>query len=176
MFLATKLEAFAGRGNNDYLFSHDLGDLLALIDGREELINECIACSSEFKGYLRIEIGRLLSVPAFMQALHGHLPGDSASQERVPDLIRKLERLSKLNRRKPIHYQVLKVEAASQIKQSMSNGNRAMAIQIALEFVGKACRAYVDGAITSEPPAMLDDVLQTAEHMELYDDALLKFT
>lgn len=34
VFLATKLEAFSGRGNSDYLFSHDLGDFLAVIDGR----------------------------------------------------------------------------------------------------------------------------------------------
>lgn len=96
MFLATKLEAFAGRGNNDYLFSHDLGDLLALIDGRDALIEECAANSSEFKSYLHTKLGSLLSAPAFMQALPGHLPGDLASQERVPELIRKLQRLCKL--------------------------------------------------------------------------------
>jgi hypothetical protein len=28
----------AGRGNNDYLFNHDLGDLLSVIDGRETLV------------------------------------------------------------------------------------------------------------------------------------------
>ena len=38
-FLATKLEAFAGRGNGDYLFSHDLGDFFAIIDGRESVID-----------------------------------------------------------------------------------------------------------------------------------------
>ncbi len=33
-FIATKLEAFAGRGGGDYLFSHDLGDVISIIDGR----------------------------------------------------------------------------------------------------------------------------------------------
>src|SRR5262249_42054633 len=33
-FLATKIEAFKGRGKNDYLASHDLEDLVAVIDGR----------------------------------------------------------------------------------------------------------------------------------------------
>ena len=97
MFLATKLEAFEGRGNNEYLFSHDLGDLLALIDGRESLVSECAACTSDFKIYLKTKLERLLSVRAFLEALPGHLPGDAASQARVPDLTGKLERLCNLN-------------------------------------------------------------------------------
>ena len=36
-FCATKLEAFAGRGKNDYQSSHDLEDLVAVMDGRVEL-------------------------------------------------------------------------------------------------------------------------------------------
>jgi len=96
MFLATKLEAFAGRGNNDYLFSHDLGDILALIDGRESLIAECENENSELKIYLRQRLGSLLLAPAFIQALPGHLPGDRASQERVPDLEQKLVKLANL--------------------------------------------------------------------------------
>jgi len=38
-FLATKLEAFHGRGKNDYA-SHDLEDIITIIDGRQELITE----------------------------------------------------------------------------------------------------------------------------------------
>jgi len=39
-FLATKLEAFRGRGRDDYANSHDLEDLLTVIDGRETLVQE----------------------------------------------------------------------------------------------------------------------------------------
>ena len=39
-FCATKLEAFAGRGKGDYQSSHDLEDLIAVIDGRSELLKE----------------------------------------------------------------------------------------------------------------------------------------
>jgi hypothetical protein len=35
-FCATKLEAFAGRGKHDYQSSHDLEDLMAVVDGRAE--------------------------------------------------------------------------------------------------------------------------------------------
>jgi len=38
--LATKLEAFKGRGGRDFLGSRDFGDIIALVDGREELVAE----------------------------------------------------------------------------------------------------------------------------------------
>ena len=39
-FVATKLEAFASRGGGDFLSSHDLEDVLNIVDGREELASE----------------------------------------------------------------------------------------------------------------------------------------
>ena len=41
--LATKLEAFAGRGGGDFLASRDFEDVVALVDGREELAEEVLA-------------------------------------------------------------------------------------------------------------------------------------
>lgn len=96
VFLATKFEAFADRGGGDYLFSHDLGDLISVVDGRDELIEECRAAEASLKSYLRERFGQLLAVPAFIDALPGHLPGDSASQARLPDLLDKLRRLAVL--------------------------------------------------------------------------------
>ncbi len=95
-FMATKLEAFAGRGNNDYLFSHDLGDLIAVIDGRDTLHDECRASNTELKLYLRDGFTRLLGLPPFVGALAGHLPGDAASQQRLPELANKLRALARL--------------------------------------------------------------------------------
>ena len=71
IFIATKLEAFAGRGNNDYLFSHDLGDLLAVIDGRDVLIDECRRSTPELKNYLRERISGLLATAAFLECVTG---------------------------------------------------------------------------------------------------------
>lgn len=39
-FLITKLKAFDGRGNGDYLMSHDIEDIIAVLDGRSEIVNE----------------------------------------------------------------------------------------------------------------------------------------
>jgi hypothetical protein len=39
-FCASKLEAFAGRGEHDFHASRDLEDLIAVVDGHAELVGE----------------------------------------------------------------------------------------------------------------------------------------
>jgi hypothetical protein len=48
-FLATKLEAFHGRGGRDYFANHDLEDVLSVIDGRAELPAEVQAASNDVR-------------------------------------------------------------------------------------------------------------------------------
>lgn len=96
VFIATKLEAFADRGNGDFLFSHDLGDLIAIIDGREGLLAECKSHAPELKAYLQTKFSALIENRAFMQALSGHLPPDNAGQSRLPLLEAKLRELASL--------------------------------------------------------------------------------
>jgi predicted nucleotidyltransferase len=96
VFLATKFVAFADRGKADYLFSHDLSDLIAVIDGRDELIAECMKFATELRGFLRESTRALLETRAFHEALPGHLPGDIASQARLPDLLAKLHRIANM--------------------------------------------------------------------------------
>lgn len=43
------LEAFGGRGEGDFLTSHDLEDVLNIVDGRGELANEMAAAPAELK-------------------------------------------------------------------------------------------------------------------------------
>jgi len=90
VFVATKLEAFHGRGNNDYLASHDLEDLITVIDGREEIQDEINHSSNDLKSFLSSEIKILLKSKSFMTAIPGQLPGDAASQARLPDLLQRL--------------------------------------------------------------------------------------
>lgn len=95
VFVATKFEAFHDRGHGDYLLSHDLGDLLAIIDGRETILAECQTSPPDLQTYLADAFTRLLATPAFHDALPGHLPGDAASQARLPDLLKKLRQLAR---------------------------------------------------------------------------------
>jgi hypothetical protein len=92
-FVATKLEAFRGRGRGDYAASHDLEDVIAVVDGRSELVGEVQAAEEDVRGFIASEVGRLLAVRAFVDALPGLLLPDSASQQRVPVVRRRLEQL-----------------------------------------------------------------------------------
>lgn len=96
VFVATKLEAFHGRGQGDHLFSHDLADVISVIDGRASFLDECLRAPAELQRYLSAQFGQLLAQRAFRDALPGHLPADAASQARLPDLEQVLRQLANL--------------------------------------------------------------------------------
>jgi hypothetical protein len=98
VFVATKLEAFRGRGNGDFLFSHDLEDMVSVVDGRSTLLDECLEAPPALQAYLAAEILGLLGTPAFIDALPGYLPGDAMSQQRLPDVTQTLRRIAALVR------------------------------------------------------------------------------
>ena len=91
-FIATKLEAFADRGQNDPYSSHDLEDILTVIDGREELVGEVAAADGAVRAYIATSIATLLTNEDFLNALPGHTrdPG------RAELLRRRLESLASL--------------------------------------------------------------------------------
>ena len=96
LFLATKFEAFHGRGRNDFLASHDLEDLITVVDGRVELIDEIELADKDLRSYIANEMRNLVNNPNFMEALPGQLPGDVASQARLPELIRRIRSIAQL--------------------------------------------------------------------------------
>jgi hypothetical protein len=81
--LAMKLEAFKGRGKGDFLASRDFGDIVTLIDGRSELLEEVAGAGADVRVYIAEEMRRLLTEPRLMDGLAGAMRGDPASQERV---------------------------------------------------------------------------------------------
>ncbi len=96
-FLATKLEAFLGRGRGDYASSHDLEDFVSVVDGRGGIVEEVSASSDDLRTFLSVELMRVLTDERFLSALPGHLPSDSGSQARVPILIQRLRALAGTN-------------------------------------------------------------------------------
>jgi predicted nucleotidyltransferase len=96
VFIATKLEAFNGRGNGDFLVSHDLEDIITVVDGRPALIEELRGAPEALRTYIATEIASLLDTPQFVDAVPGHLPGDAASQSRVPLVMTLLEALTQV--------------------------------------------------------------------------------
>jgi len=51
-FLATKLEAFDHRGGGDFLLSRDVEDVIAVLDGRPEIVDEVREVDAELRIYL----------------------------------------------------------------------------------------------------------------------------
>ncbi len=70
-FIATKLEAYLGRGNNDPQSSRDMEDILTLIDGREEVIEEIASSDANVREYIAMQISLLLEHPDFDYAVQG---------------------------------------------------------------------------------------------------------
>jgi len=93
-FCATKLEAFAGRGKNDYMSSHDLEDLIAIADGRTELVKEIHAGPEDVRTYIASEIKKLLASSSFVDALPGFLLPDAISQARISTVLARLKQIA----------------------------------------------------------------------------------
>ena len=102
LFIATKLEAFHGRGHDDVVASHDLEDVVAVLDGRAEIVAEVAAASDDVREYIGLEIQSLLDNPDFTEALGGLLLPDAASQARRGLLEERLRRLAPS--RRPGHF------------------------------------------------------------------------
>ena len=92
-FCATKLEAFASRGKGDYMASHDLEDLLSVIDGRLELVREIQSAPPDVLAYIASVVRTLLDTEAFVDALPGHLHPDAASQGRVGTILERMRQI-----------------------------------------------------------------------------------
>lgn len=70
-FVATKLEAFASRGRRDFLVSHDLEDVLNLVEGRPRLGDELLAASPALRSAVQDHLRQLLVQPYFVENLAG---------------------------------------------------------------------------------------------------------
>jgi hypothetical protein len=95
-FLATKLEAFRGRGKDDFDASSDLEDIVTLLDGRPTIVEEVANSSAPLRRYVGREVGKLLDNHEFLDSLPGHLAGDPISQSRISMILEILRSLRDL--------------------------------------------------------------------------------
>jgi hypothetical protein len=92
-FLGTKMEAFRGRGQMDFLASHDLEDFVAVIDGRSTILKEIADSAGDVREYLAEAARSLLSESRFLDAVPGFVLDDG----RVPLILERLNRLTQLS-------------------------------------------------------------------------------
>ncbi len=98
-FLATKIEAFHHRGSGDFLLSRDIEDLVAVLDGRPNIVKEVQAASQDLIRYLADQLLDWINKQAFMDALPGLLPPDAASQARSKLIIERIEAIADCHHR-----------------------------------------------------------------------------
>lgn len=94
-FLATKLEAFEDRGGGDYFESHDLEDVLAVVDGRPAIVAEIANADPAVRAYVAGTFARLLADEGFLNALPG-LVMDGSPAIRTPAVRDRLRAIAAL--------------------------------------------------------------------------------
>lgn len=86
-FVATKLEAFLGRGNDDLLSSQDSEDIFTLIDGRSELLEEIRVTPKNMRDYVASELLAIKKNRNFDYALQDASNGDRGRDELIRERI-----------------------------------------------------------------------------------------
>ena len=89
-FVATKLEAFMSRGGGDILSSHDLEDILNVVDGRPSIVEELSAAPEALHKFVRQTLGALLARPD----LENYLPGLLSDENRTAVVLSRLEMMA----------------------------------------------------------------------------------
>jgi hypothetical protein len=89
-FLATKLEAFISRGGSDMLSSHDLEDILNVVDGRPSIADELKTASEALQQFVRQQLSAILSQPN----LENYLPGLLTDENRAGVVLSRLRSMA----------------------------------------------------------------------------------
>lgn len=92
-FVATKLEAYQGRGNNDPMASHDIEDILNLFDGRSSLLTELQQADQNIRSYISEQLAALLKHSEFEYAVQATALGN---RDREHVLFQRLEQAAKV--------------------------------------------------------------------------------
>ena len=92
-FIGTKIEAFLWRGKNDFIMSHDIEDIITVIDGRKELPEEIRNAPVELRQYIQNYLLSYEENYQFRDAISGYLPSDPDSQERFPIILKRIQEI-----------------------------------------------------------------------------------
>ena len=95
-FLATKLTAFANRGRRNPMASHDLEDVIAVIDGRLEIVGDVATAPADLRAAIAAKFGELLTRPDAEEVVAAQLLPDAESQGRLPLVLERIEAMARL--------------------------------------------------------------------------------
>jgi hypothetical protein len=90
-FLATKFEAFKTRGKMDFYASHDFEDIVSVLDGRIEIVDEIKKSDATLQEYLINALREIMISPSFKGAIPGYFAQyGSIANDRIELLEQKL--------------------------------------------------------------------------------------
>ena len=93
-FLATKFEAYSDRGGADMLASHDLEDIINVVDGRPGLLEEVRNAPADLRTYLATRFAGLLMAPNFLDVLPALIFPDESLAERTQVVTERIQFLA----------------------------------------------------------------------------------
>lgn len=70
--IETELPAFAERGEDDVLTSHDIEDIVKTVDGRASEVDELAGVAAEVRAFVTKGLERWVETPHFLEALSGY--------------------------------------------------------------------------------------------------------
>ncbi|MCK9388243.1 MAG: hypothetical protein M0Q22_07595 [Sulfuritalea sp.] len=97
-FLATKFEAFATRGSNDIMVSHDFEDIINVLDGRPGIESEIAEAGGELAAYLAKKFHAVLRHRDSENTLPGLVVYDDLYDSRIEAVRRRMTTIANLVR------------------------------------------------------------------------------
>jgi hypothetical protein len=92
-FIAIKLETFADRGAGNYLLSQDIEDIIQVLDGRPELVEEMRSSDPDLREFVTARFQSFRGSTDFLDAISAHLYPDAASQARATVILRRMDEI-----------------------------------------------------------------------------------
>lgn len=92
-FLATKYEAFKTRGNNDLWSSHDYEDIITVVAGRMNIVEEILEVDSVLRENLKEQFKQLLQNDQFEPTLPGHVNDGPATMDNAQTVINRINQI-----------------------------------------------------------------------------------
>lgn len=98
VFVATKWDAFNDRGGQDWRGSHDIEDIITVVAGRPELVDELRAAESDVRRFVAEQTGVLLETGVVDDVVAGALPDARLIPDLVTRVMERLEAIGRLSR------------------------------------------------------------------------------
>ncbi len=95
-FIATKLEAFNNRGNGDFMASHDMEDIVSVIECRPSIIDEIISAAPDVKEFIINQFKIFCQKPRFLNDILGLCNPESLDMENIDKVQKRILKITQM--------------------------------------------------------------------------------